>query len=121
MDGNHRQQLKGQPKRWEIPVQWTVGVSPLGEGLTGRGEHPPSPVSISKHFGFFSNACHSGSHFLRHDSLWDIMPGHRFLPGEEGGPHPARAPRSSSAPAVLKLLPFRQLFPAPGGGGSAWR
>ncbi|PKL55371.1 MAG: hypothetical protein CVV35_10310 [Methanomicrobiales archaeon HGW-Methanomicrobiales-6] len=24
-----------QPKRGKSPVQWTVGISPLGEGLTG--------------------------------------------------------------------------------------
>ena len=28
-----------------FPGTDSVGISPLGEGLTGRGEHPPSPVS----------------------------------------------------------------------------
>ncbi len=27
------------------PVQWIVGDIATGEGLTGRGEHSPSPVS----------------------------------------------------------------------------
>jgi hypothetical protein len=33
-------------------------------------------------------------------------------------PHPARPSASSVAPAVLQLLPVRQSFPAPRGGGS---
>ena len=49
------------------------GLSPLGEGLTGRGEHPPSPVS--------------SSHPWSSSSKFEIC-----------CPHPARPSASSPAP-----------------------
>jgi len=103
----------------QSPVRWTVGLSPLGErrseerlsagqefehrrcevGLTGRGEHPPSPVSTHK------------------DGVFQFS--HPMM--QECSPHPTRASRSSSAPAVLKLPPSAPLpavVPRPKGAGA---
>ena len=92
------------PALLRISVHWTVGISPLGVGLTGRGNSFPLPC--------FSRSNHPASR-RSHPSLWQgtriprRQPPARAsagIPGYLAGtPHPARA---CGAPPP----------PAPGGG-----
>jgi len=76
----------------DLPVHWTVGISPLGVGLTGRGNSFPLPC--------FSRSNHPASR-RSHPSLWQgtriprRQPPARAsagIPGYLAGtPHPTRA------------------------------
>jgi len=78
-----------------IPWHWTVGISPLGVGLTGRGNSFPLPCLPRS----------QNSEYLTDP----VRVPCRWVPKElAGGPHPARA---CGAPPP----------PPPGGGVRAWR
>jgi len=94
----------------DLPMLWTVGISPRGEGLTGRGNLFPLPcLQRSTHLASRCRLFCEGYPYTSAGSPHPTCAFGRRIPGYLAGiPHPARA---FGAPPP----------PPPGGGVRAWR